>query len=1044
MNKLLNRFAWLLSLSSWYIVAFSIIGFDIVFTIFWGAIAWIIIRKLFLSAGFIEDRIFHFSKTLKENENINMSEEKKEDNINYSSLNNIEENNYSKTIDGIKTEEIKDNIIEHSALKTITKVKKYNNTAFDDYLGRIGIFLKDFFSTNIIAKIWSIILFFVVANFLWGYVWTLWDIIWQIWRLIIGFIFSFTIFWFGLYLEKKWNKQESLILIWLSILINYLIILSWRYLIWENISWWDWFLTEGITFLFLILNTIFGILISLIYKSRTLLVFSFLFAYINPFIIWSDWITAPYTLIWYSLIVSLWALFLSKVKSSFSLLFISFVFWNLLFLAAPFTTDIEWSSKIIFTVILSIFSIFLSKKTKDYWKSTVLLFIWTYIFTILHLVNSLNNFSEIFVFSVIGIISFILLFLSYIFSNKKNLEKLFPIWTLGTIVLLSSIIINYTSNVEYKVWNFISYEWEILINDNILKLSIIFIIIFAIANWIMPFINNKLLKKENFHSLISWSLAGVLFIAFQIYSFWELYFPWTIEWLAFAWLAIIYFLQSYLIIKKIGIKKMQEDEDLKNIFYTFAGISISLFSIAVAFVFSDYPEIITTTWLFEATILYYFYSKNNSKKVFTAATILFIVWLTKFWILLDEVRSEDYKFLISFVIILTSFILNLFFINKTKENIVWKNIHSIFHLMWMWIMWGLLLQIIPSNGNWWSMFGISIFLTILWSFYAKFNMKLLKNAFIILIILFTLLHIWEIDRIFWRLYNTDKSYLAILQYIISIIIIFNIFIWNQLNKISIYNKILKIIIALYSFIISNVYVLEFFKESLWHFSLTIYWGLIASFLLFYGIQKNIQKFRTIGLYFLWLTSLKVFLFDIWYWMEWDSRFLVLWILGVIFIIISTLYTKKYWNNIFKELRLDNLKNDNKNNSKQILNKEAVEIKKEEINTKKENIKEEKQLTEENSFMDKLKKIDVSDIKVVRFFPKTWDNFTIRAENIQKLSILITKKFNKTNFEAGELDDIYNYVIKKYKTKLSRREHDKIKTIVKDFIDVGWDIEIVKN
>jgi hypothetical protein len=70
---------------------------------------------------------------------------------------------------------------------------------------------------------------------------------------------------------------------------------------------------------------------------------------------------------------------------------------------------------------------------------------------------------------------------------------------------------------------------------------------------------------------------------------------------------------------------MQEDEDLKNIFYTFAGISISLFSIAVAFVFSDYPEIITTTWLFEATILYYFYSKNNSQKVFTAATILFIV-----------------------------------------------------------------------------------------------------------------------------------------------------------------------------------------------------------------------------------------------------------------------------------------------------------------------------------------------------------------------------------------------------------------------------------
>jgi uncharacterized membrane protein len=55
---------------------------------------------------------------------------------------------------------------------------------------------------------------------------------------------------------------------------------------------------------------------------------------------------------------------------------------------------------------------------------------------------------------------------------------------------------------------------------------------------------------------------------------------------------------------------MKSDENLKNVFYTFIGISVSLFSIAVAFVFSNYPEIITTTWLFEATILYYFYSKN--------------------------------------------------------------------------------------------------------------------------------------------------------------------------------------------------------------------------------------------------------------------------------------------------------------------------------------------------------------------------------------------------------------------------------------------------
>jgi hypothetical protein len=45
----------------------------------------------------------------------------------------------------------------------------------------------------------------------------------------------------------------------------------------------------------------------------------------------------------------------------------------------------------------------------------------------------------------------------------------------------------------------------------------------------------------------------------------------------------------------------------------------------MAFVFSDYPEIITTIWLFEATILYYIFYRNNSKKIFFAATILFLI-----------------------------------------------------------------------------------------------------------------------------------------------------------------------------------------------------------------------------------------------------------------------------------------------------------------------------------------------------------------------------------------------------------------------------------
>ncbi|MDQ7023663.1 MAG: hypothetical protein Q9M97_09305 [Candidatus Gracilibacteria bacterium] len=141
---------------------------------------------------------------------------------------------------------------------------------------------------------------------------------------------------------------------------------------------------------------------------------------------------------------------------------------------------------------------------------------------------------------------------------------------------------------------------------------------------------------------------------------------------------------------KLGIEKIKSDENLKNTVYNFMGISISIFSVAIAFIFSETAEIISTVWLFEATILYFFYSQNGSKKIFWAATILFIIGLTKFGILLSEVEKGYYPFLVSFAVILSSFILNLFFINKIKNKSEIHNIHHFLHIIGMGIM-GLLL-----------------------------------------------------------------------------------------------------------------------------------------------------------------------------------------------------------------------------------------------------------------------------------------------------------------------------------------------------------------
>lgn len=132
-----------------------------------------------------------------------------------------------------------------------------------------------------------------------------------------------------------------------------------------------------------------------------------------------------------------------------------------------------------------------------------------------------------------------------------------------------------------------------------------------------------------------------------------------------------------------------------------------------------------------------------------------------------------------------------------------------------------------------------------------------------------------------------------------------------------------------------------------------------------------------------------------------------------------------------------------------LSKKNVEKKSKNLSILKENILEDNNSLENNilkkeiTLVDEIENIDVSNIKVVRLFPNKSEKFTIRAKNIIKLLILAKNKMNKNNFEWKELSWIYKTIIKKYKEKFSRREYDKIRTSVKNFIDEWWEIEIVK-
>lgn len=128
--------------------------------------------------------------------------------------------------------------------------------------------------------------------------------------------------------------------------------------------------------------------------------------------------------------------------------------------------------------------------------------------------------------------------------------------------------------------------------------------------------------------------------------------------------------------------------------------------------------------------------------------------------------------------------------------------------------------------------------------------------------------------------------------------------WNKFNKLNIINNFIKWFYSLYILIIFSFYINDIFNTT---FAVTIFWWIVASIFLFFGIIKDRIKYRTMWLYLLSLVLIKIFISDLWLWID-DavSRVLALIVIWILLIIISIQYTKRYWNNLKGEFSLDNL------------------------------------------------------------------------------------------------------------------------------------------
>lgn len=1116
MFLLIQKLAWYISLIAWFIITFFIgimmgildsrYAFDgdtfliwVIFTIFF----WCLFKKFFLSKKYILWCV-------------------QEDNFTTNILNPLEKHTDSindlDQLDSIQAEPIeeankeKENKQEDSIQKNIQiplswkheeqkiEVHDYPKETIKNEPNAI----QKFFWENLIAKLWGIIFFFGCVFFLN----LVYSNIWEVGKMIIGFLIAGGVFFAWLILDKKSLINESRILMGLAILINYWVILSGRFILWDSID--NSFLWIWTTFIFLVLNTIFAVITSLVYNSKNLLLFAFIFAFLNPFLIWGTSQT-PYMLIWYTLIISYWALILGTFdrlqKSSKTLLYTTLFGWNILLYMAPFWIESEFIVKMIAFIILNlsiVYTTYINSSQYPYrtwtqyfttvfisiyvffifqissgnfilasWLENIGVFIsyistlfllfgfsawlliswWlTFLFATLfipllillgliltgsllfpHIIIAATLIFYLFIFSnihkslqwslkyvffialaiflIIANISFkfniyetialgniphliasistlIFLLSSYLFAKKKDQDYLYTIGTLWAIFSLIPILSYQTSSIQTIV-------------------SILTLWIFALGNIFYPFYHTQLLK-HNIKNLAIALTAGWLFIILQFFTLSQIYFPWITLGFVYMWLALLYFSCGYKLVWQLNLNKSTISTVTKNTVYAYLWICISIITIAIAVIFSNTPEIIAWAWIIEACVLLYFYKLSKEIKVYYAAIILYLIGAFQFANFTNIVEVGQYLSFLSIGAIYTAMISWLISI-KWQEFQKHRTAHDILHIIMTLLISTALIEILPVTGYGLRIAIVSITILICSLVYSRLWSKLLQQFFLLILISFSSWHIWASEMILDKIQKDNMDHFLIFQYITTIIIWKTLWIWHKYSQ-NLKNWVLFTGI-IYIFIITSIYIYDIFNST---FAITLYWWLAAFIILKKWIWNDIIKYRTLWLYLLFWTLGKIFLHDLWVWFD-NALFRVfaLMIIWALMFIISSLYSKKYGNNLKWEFNLSNLQNPHP---------KATDI---------------------FPLNQKIEKINIDGISSIKF-QVNWDTaFTTKAKNLLRIVKFVTENTQKYDFEAGELLDTYNYIVKNYHSQLNKRDIETIQNAIKNFVDKGWKVEIKK-
>ncbi|SDI23178.1 DUF2339 domain-containing protein [Chryseobacterium jejuense] len=503
-------------------------------------------------------------------------------------------------------------------------------------------------------------------------------------------------------------------------------------------------------------------------------------------------------------------------------------------------------------------------------------------------------------------------------TGENNYVFLFTYLTLLNIGMLAVAFLQHWKSVGWTAYIFTSiylFYWTVDLPE---LLSITFYLISYIIFYTFALIDYFRKKELPVPDILMLSLINGSSIIGLTYIFNELqYEPVIIFPLIFALVNAIFLFREY------------GKRNFRISFSVFAGITVSLITIAVALQFK--AHLITSVWAIEAALLLFIWKKTGHKIFKTCFHIIFplvifaqlITWCEYFNAVNLNIIFNP-VFLTSLVTIV-SIGINLYLLKNSSEETE-TGTHTFFEDLITAASYGviytaILLEIIYHINSlpWAAITSVALLYSIYYIFILLFFRKKLSIAKDLqtgLIYLFLFLIVINIsvatssivtDILSKQLQNSFYI-LHLLQWIPFIYVSLKIIPDTDFHQ----SKISYWIISL-AFIVSvsgelhHLYVLatshgmEDFYAVKNHFNilyLPIIWTILASIFIYIGLRKNIQEYNKIGFSLIGLMVLKLYAYDVWQ-MDNISRISAFIALGIILLLSS--FTFQRLKNIIKNM-----------------------------------------------------------------------------------------------------------------------------------------------